>query len=97
MWPSTMTRPDISSVVRTVAKFCENPGMAHFKPVVKIPKYMRKTLEKGITYGGDGNGRTVVRAFVDSDHTTCLDTRRSTSAGTKFFAVVLSPGFRGLR
>ena len=85
MWPSTMTRPDISSVVRTVAKFCENPGMAHWKPVVKILKYMRRTPEKGITYGGDGNGRTVVRAFVDSDHATCLDTRRSTSARTIMF------------
>ena len=85
MWPSSMTRPDISSVVRAVAKFCENPGMAHWKPVVKILKYMRRTPEKGITYGRDGNGRRVVRAFVDSDHATCLDTRRSTLAGTIIF------------
>ena len=43
---------------------------------------MRRTPEKGITYGEDGNGQTAVRAFVDSDHDTCLDSRRSTSAGT---------------
>ena len=49
---------------------------------------MRWTPEKGITHGEDGNGRTAVRAFVDSDHDTCLDTRRSTSAGT----IILSGG-----
>ena len=29
MWTPTMTRPDISSAVHTMAKFCENLGMAH--------------------------------------------------------------------
>ena len=29
MWVATMTRPDIASAVRTVARFCENPGLAH--------------------------------------------------------------------
>ncbi|CAM9349753.1 unnamed protein product, partial [Ascophyllum nodosum] len=38
--------------------------------------------ERGTTYGGDGNDRIVMQAFVDSDHATCLDTRRSTSGGT---------------
>ena len=78
MWTSTMTRPDISSAVRTAAKFCENSDMAHWNAVVKILQYVRRTPEKGIAYGGDGNGR---RAFVDSDHFTCLDTRRLTSGG----------------
>ena len=29
MWTATMTRPDIACAVRTVARFCENPGPAH--------------------------------------------------------------------
>ena len=81
MWTSTMTRPDISSAVRTVSKFYENPGMVHWNAVVKILQYVRRTLERRITYGGDGNGRTVMREFVDSGHSTCLDTRRSASDG----------------
>ena len=82
MWTLTMTRPDISSAVRAVAKLCENPGMAHWKAVVKILQYVRRAPERGTTYGGDGNDRIVMQAFVDSDHATCLDTRRSTSGGT---------------
>ena len=49
MWTSTMTRPDISSAVRTVAKFYENPGMVHWNAVVQILQYVRRTLERGIT------------------------------------------------
>ena len=52
---------------------------------------MRSTPEKGITYGGDGNEQTVVRAFVDSDNSTCVDTRRSASGG----AVLLGGGAIG--
>ena len=81
MWTSTITRPDISSVVRTVGKFWENAGMAHWKAVVKILQHVRRTPGREITYDGDGNGRTVMRAFVVSDHATCLDTRQSTSRG----------------
>ena len=81
MWTSVMTRPDISNAVCIVAKLCENPGMAHWKAVVKILQYVRRTPERGITYRGDGNGRTVMRALVDLDHAMCLDTRRSTSGG----------------
>ena len=85
IWTFTMTRPDISSVVRTVAKFCESSGMANWKAVVKILQYVRRTPEREISYGGDRNARTVVRAFVDSDHATCLHTRRSTSGGAVLF------------
>ena len=59
--------------------------MAHWRPVVKLLQYLkllqyvRRTLGTGITCDGDGNGRTVMRAFVDSDHATCRDTRRSIS------------------
>ena len=85
MWTLTVTRFDISSTVCTAAKMCENQGMAHWKVVIKILQNVRRTPERGITYGGDGNGRTVVRAFVDSDHATCLNTRRSTSGGAVLF------------
>ena len=86
MWISTTTRPDISRTVHTVAKFCENPGMVHRTAVVKTLQYMRRTPEREITYDGDGNGRTVMRAFVDSDHATCLDTGQSTSGGAKLLS-----------
>ena len=79
MWTSTLTRPNLSSAVCTVAKSFENLGMAQSKAAIKILQYVRRTPERGITYGEDGHGRTVVRAFVDSNHATCLDIKRSTS------------------
>ena len=81
-----MAWPDISSAVRTVAKFCKTPGMAHWKTVVKILQCVRRTPERVITYGGDRNDHTVMRALVDSDHATCLDTRRSASGGAVLFS-----------
>ena len=45
MWMATMTRPDIACVVRAVARFCENPGPAHKKAVMKILQYLLHTKE----------------------------------------------------
>ncbi|CAN0376942.1 unnamed protein product [Ascophyllum nodosum] len=56
MWTATMTRPDIACAVRTVARFCENPGPMHKKAVMKILQYLLHTKEWGITYGGQGCG-----------------------------------------
>ena len=43
MWTATMTRPDIACAVRAVARFCENPGPAHKKAVMKILQYLLHT------------------------------------------------------
>ena len=75
-----MTRPDTSSVVRTVAKFCENPGMPHWKAV---------------SDGGDGNGWTVMRVFIDSDHASHVSGHKAIYR--YFWAVALSAGFWRLR
>ncbi|CAM9985453.1 unnamed protein product, partial [Ascophyllum nodosum] len=40
MWVATMTRPDIASAVRAVARFCENPGLAHKKAALKVMQYL---------------------------------------------------------
>ena len=43
MWKATMTRPDIACAVRAVDRFCENPGSAHKKAVMKILQYLPHT------------------------------------------------------
>ena len=62
--------------------------MVQWEVVKKLLQYVRRTPERGFAYGGNGNSRTVMRAFVDSDHVTCLDTRRSISGG----AILLGGG-----
>ena len=66
MWTATMTRPDIACAVRAVARFCENPGPAHKKAVMKIFQYLLHTKEWGITYCGQGCG-LCMEAYTDSD------------------------------
>ena len=85
MWTATMTRPDIACAVRAVARFCENPGPAHRKAVMKILQYLLHTKEWGITYGGQGCG-LCMEAYTDSDFRACLDTRRSVSGAVLMLA-----------
>ena len=85
MWAATMTRPDIACAVRAVARFCENPGLAHKKAVMKIFQYLLHTKEWGITYGGQGCG-LCMEAYTISDFGACLDTRRSVSGAVLMLA-----------
>ena len=78
MWTATMTRPDIACAVRAVARFCENPGPAHKKAVVKILEVSPSHERMEVTYGGQGCG-LCMEANTDSDFRACLDTRRSVS------------------
>ena len=78
MWTAMMTRPDIACAVRAVARFCENPGWAHKKVVMKILQYLLHTKEWGITYSEQGCG-LCMEAYTDSEFGACLSTRRSVS------------------
>ena len=85
MWTATMTRPDIACAARAVARFCDNPGPAHKKAVMKILQYLLHTKEWGITYGGQGCG-LCMEAYTDSDFGACLDTRRLVSGAVLMLA-----------
>ena len=82
---ATMTRLDIACAVRTVARFCESPGPAHKKAVVKILPYLLHTKKWGIAYDGQGCG-LCMEAYTDSDFGACLDTRRSVSGAVLMLA-----------
>ena len=85
MWTATMTRPDIACAVRAVVRFCESPGPAHKKAVMKIFQYLFHTKEWGIAYGGQSCGHCM-EAYSDSDFGACLDTRRSVSGAVMMLA-----------
>ena len=68
-----------------MARFCENPGPAHKKAVMKILQYILHTKEWGITYGGQGCG-LCMEVYTDSDFGACLDTRRSFSGAVLMLA-----------
>ena len=88
MWAATMTRPDLSFAAHNLAKFCDDPGPVHWKAAMKALQYLWRTKGLGITYGGVASGEASMSAYVDSDHATCPDSRRSVSGG----AILLGGG-----
>nr|GEZ38954.1 retrovirus-related Pol polyprotein from transposon TNT 1-94 [Tanacetum cinerariifolium] len=78
----TSTRPDIVQSVRFCARYQSRPTEKHIKEVKRIFRYLRGTINMGLWYPkGSSFGLT---AFLDADHTGCIDTHKSTSGGIQF-------------
>ena len=88
MWAATMTRPDLLFAAHNLARFCDDPGPVHWKVAMKALRYFWRTKDLGITYGGVVSRSLTMSTYVDSDHATCPDSRRSVSGG----AVMLGGG-----
>lgn len=84
MLATAMARTEIASTVGIVANFLNNPGQEHWKAVQKILQYLLRTKDLGLIYGGGGADSLVLSAMADSDHGTCIDSRRSVSGGAVF-------------
>ena len=76
-YAAVCTRPDISFAVGQSARFCKNPGKAHWAAVKRILSYLAGTTTHGILFSGEG--RTNLVGYTDSDYAGDMDTRRSTS------------------
>ena len=75
MWLSTMTRPDISNAVRTVARHSHNPAGRHWKAVLKIMANFHRTRGMGLTFvRGSALDLT---AYSDADYANKSNDRRS--------------------
>ena len=64
-----------------LAKFCDDPEPVHWKAAMKALRYFLRTKYLGITYGEVTSSGLTMSAYVDSDHATCPDSRRSVSGG----------------
>ena len=79
------TRPDIAFAVTCLSQFSSNFGAAHWTAVKRVLRYLRGTLDYGISYQGrpsipkaDVNGVMVnLIGFCDADWGHNLDDRRS--------------------
>lgn len=87
IWASTTARPDIADTVRSVARYCEAPGRAHWKAVMNILAYLGRTMLEGITYGEDENDNETL-AYADTDYATDVNGRLSVS----LYAITLGRG-----
>ena len=71
------TRPDLAAAVCEYARFCENPGVAHWQGVQRVLRYLRGTTDRGIILGGELK-QPVLEAYVDADYADS-DDRKSTT------------------
>ncbi|KAL7278649.1 hypothetical protein ACG7TL_007650 [Trametes sanguinea] len=72
------TRPDIARTVGNLARFSKNPGMAHWKAVKHLFRYIKGTLDYKLTYSPSPSDE-LFTSYTDADHAGCPDTGRSTS------------------
>ena len=74
------TRPDIARTVGNLAHFSQHPGMAHWKAVKHLFRYIKGTLDYKLTFAPSPSGDPeLFTSYTDADHAGCPDTGRSTS------------------
>ena len=78
LYLATCTRPDIARTVGVLARYSKNPGMAHWKAVKHLLRYIKGTLDYKLTYAPDDSGE-LFTAYSDADHGGDRDSGRSTS------------------
>ena len=81
MWLAISTRPDISNVVRSVARYCSAPKSVHWKSVLGILAYINGTCGSGITYQRGTTVGISLEAFADANYASKATDRRSESGG----------------
>ena len=71
------TRPDVNLAISLVGRYQSNPGMEHWTTVKNILKYLKRTKDMFLGYGGDKE--FVVKSYVDASFDTDLDDSKSPS------------------
>jgi histone deacetylase 1/2 len=80
----TLTRPDIAYGVNQACLHMHAPRDVHWNLVKRILRYLRGTIDTGITISATPS--TTLKAYSDADWAGCPDTRRSTSGYCVFLS-----------
>lgn len=78
MFSMVETRPDIAFSIGVAARFAKNSSHAHTEAVKTILRYLKGSIDRGITYGGNGENLSI-EGYSDSDWAGDKESRRSTS------------------
>jgi hypothetical protein len=73
----TNTRPDICFVVNTLSQFLVEPRHVHLVVAKHVMRYLKGTLDYGLSYDGDHN--FTLSGYTDSDWAGSVSDRKSTS------------------
>ena len=58
------TRPDVSFALSACSRYQSNPGLVHWAAVKNIPKYLKRTKELFLVYGGDEE--LLAKGYIDA-------------------------------
>ncbi|EPZ35576.1 Integrase, catalytic core domain-containing protein [Rozella allomycis CSF55] len=86
-WLANMTRPDIAQAVGVASRFCQNPGVQHWKLVKRIFRYLAGTINKTLIFKkakNEGVAKLELIGYCDADWASDVDSRKSTT-GYIFF------------
>lgn len=68
MFSMVETRPDIIFSIAVAAHFAKNPSHVHIKAAKTILRYLKKSMDRGITYKGEGKNLSI-ESYLDSNWT----------------------------
>src|SRR4051812_36824095 len=71
------TRPDVSFALSACRRYQSNPGLVHWAAVKNILKYLRRTKELFLVYGGDEE--LLEKGYIDASFMTDHDDFKSQS------------------
>ena len=75
MYAMICTRPDVAFAISLTSRYQANPGESHWAAVKTILKYLKRTKEMFLVYGGEED--LVVRGYADASFQTDRDDCRS--------------------
>ena len=78
----TITRLDISFAVSVLSQFMKDPRLSHWEAVIRIVRYLKAYLGRGILYKANGHLR--VEAYTDVDWAGSSSDRKSTTGYCNF-------------
>ena len=71
MYAMVCTRPDVSYALSMTSRYQSNPGEGHWTAVKNILKYLRRTKDSFLVYGGEE--KLVVKGYTDASFQTDRD------------------------
>jgi transposase InsO family protein len=82
------TRPDISYAVTSLSQFCKAPTDQHWLAIRRVFRYLRGSVDHGLTYRGSGSLKEppTLFGYCDSDYAEDKNDRRSVTG----YAFILS-------
>jgi len=77
MYAMICTRPDVSYALSVASRYQANPGESHWTLAKNILKYLRRTKDVFLVYGGEEE--LVVNGYTDASFQTDMDDSQSQS------------------